>query len=80
MATLPNKSQFLIRNQLTPIERKLLDKLDKLVMESSGEDLKKIQEVDLQTQMDGRSFYDAYVDSSSLSNQAIRRESRDLKK
>jgi len=49
-------------------------------MESSGEDLKKIQEVDLQTQMDGRSFYDAYVDSSSLSNQAIRRESRDLKK
>ena len=65
---------------MTPIERKLLDKLDKLVMESSGEDLKKIQEVDLQTQMDGRSFYDAYVDSSTLSNQAIRRESRDLKK
>ena len=65
---------------MTPIERKLLDKLDKLVMESSGEDLKKIQEVDLQTQMDGRSFYDAYVDSSTLSNQDIRRESRDLKK
>ena len=65
---------------MTPSERKLLDKLDKLVMESTGEDLKKIQEVDLLTQMDGKSFYDAYVDSPSLSNQAIKQESREIKK
>jgi len=65
---------------MTPSERKLLDKLDKLVMESSGEDLKKIQEVDLLTQMDGKSFYDAYVNSSPLSNQSIKQESRELKK
>ena len=65
---------------MTPNERKLLDKLDNLVMESTGEDLKKIQEMDLQTQMDGRSFYDAYVNSSSLSNQTIKQESRELKK
>ena len=61
-------------------ERKLLDKLDKLVTESSGEELKKIQEIDLRTQMDGQSFYDAYVNSSILTNQSIKQESRDHKK
>ena len=65
---------------MTPAERKLLDKLDKLVMESSGEELKKIQEIDLLSQMDGKSFYDAYVDSTALANQSIRQESKDLKK
>ena len=65
---------------MTPSERKLLDKLDKLVLESTGEELKKIQEVDLLTQMDGKSFYDAFVDSSSLSNHAIKQESREIKK
>ena len=61
-------------------ERKLLDKLDKLVTESSGEELKKIQEIDLRTQMDGQFFYDAYVNSSTLTNQSIKQESRDYKK
>ncbi len=61
-------------------ERKLLDKLDKLVTDSSGEELKKIQEIDLRTQMDGQSFYDAYVNSSILANQSIKQESRDHKK
>ncbi len=61
-------------------ERKLLDKLDKLVTDSSGEELKKIQEIDLRTQMDGQSFYDAYVNSSILTNQSIKQESRDHKK
>ncbi len=65
---------------MTPAERKLLDKLDKLVMESSGEELKKIQEIDLLSQMDGKSFYDAYVNSTALANQSIRQESKDLKK
>ena len=65
---------------MTPAERKLLDKLDKLVMESSGEELKKIQEVDLLTQMDSKSFYDAFMNSSPLSNQTIKQESGDLKK
>ena len=65
---------------MNPAERKLLDKLDKLVTESSGEELKKIQEIDLRTQMDGQSFYDAYVNSSILTNQSIKQESRDHKK
>ena len=61
-------------------ERKLLDKLDKLVTESSDEELKKIQEIDLLTQMDGRSFYDAYANSSVLASQSIKQKSRDHKK
>ncbi len=61
-------------------ERKLLDKLDKLVTESSYEELKKIQEIDLLTQMDGRSLYDAYANSSVLASQSIKQESRDHKK
>jgi len=61
-------------------ERKLLDKLDKLVLESTGEELKKIQEMDLQTQMGGRSFYDEYLNSPSLTNQSIKQESRESKK
>jgi hypothetical protein len=65
---------------MTPSDRKLLDKLDKLVMESSGEELKKIQEIDLLTQMDGGSFYEAYVNSPSLSNQTIKQEFRESKK
>ena len=32
------------------------------------EELKKIQEIDHQTQMEGLSFYDVYLDSSSLIN------------
>jgi len=65
---------------MNPAERELLDKLDKLVTDSSGEELKKIQEIDLRTQMDGQSFYDAYVNSSTLTNQSIKQESRDYKK
>jgi len=65
---------------MTPAERKLLDKLDKLVMDSSGEELKKIQELDLLTQMNGQSFYDEYVNSTTLANQSIKQESRESKK
>ena len=60
-------------------ERKLLDKLDKLVMNASGDELKKIQELDLETQLDGTSFYDAYLDSTALVNQTIKKESNDSK-
>lgn len=60
-------------------ERELLDKLDKLVMGASGDELKKIQELDLETQLDGTSFYDAYLDSRALVNQTIKKESSDSK-
>ncbi len=61
-------------------ERKLLDKLDKLVMDVSGKEFKKIQEIDLLTQMDGLSLCDTNLNPSPLANQSIKQESRDYKK
>ena len=57
-------------------EREHLKKLDDLVLNASPEELSKIQEVDHQTQMEGLSFYDVYLDSSSLVNQSIKKPSR----
>ena len=65
---------------MNPKERELLDKLDKLVLESSGDDLKKIQELDLDTQLNGQSFYDEFLNSRALVNQTIKQESTESKK
>ncbi len=64
---------------MNPNERKLLDKLDEIVMDASQEELKKIQELDLDTQLKGTSFYDVYLDSTALVNQSIRKESGNSK-
>ncbi len=61
---------------MTPDERKNLQKLDDLVLNASAEELKKIQEVDSQNQMEGLSLYDVYLDSSSLINQSVKNPSR----
>jgi len=61
---------------LSPEERKHLQKLDDLVENASPEELQKIQEIDNQTQMEGLSFYDVYLDSSSLINQSIKKPFR----
>ncbi|HSA76521.1 MAG TPA: hypothetical protein VLE02_03160 [Nitrosarchaeum sp.] len=62
---------------MNPSERELLEKLDNLVLTASGDELLKIQEIDIQTQLDGVSFYDAFVNSTSLANQSINQESRE---
>jgi hypothetical protein len=64
---------------LTPSERQLLEKLDNLVLTASEDELRKIQEIDIQTQMNGMSFYDAFVNSQSLANQSIQQESKEFK-
>ncbi|MCH9658900.1 hypothetical protein K0U27_09500 [archaeon] len=56
---------------MTPKEREHLKKLDELILNASSGELKKIQEIDHMTQMDGLSFYDIYLDSSSLVSQSI---------
>ncbi len=61
---------------MSPAERRELQKIDDLVLDASPEDLKKIQEIDHQTQMEGLSFYDVYLDSSSLINQSIKKSFR----
>jgi hypothetical protein len=69
---------MIIFNQklMSPAERRHLQKLDDLVLDASPEDLKKIQEIDHQTQMEGLSFYDVYLDSSSLINPSIKKSLR----
>ena len=62
---------------MNPSERELLEKLDNLVLAASADELRKIQEIDIQTQLDGKSFYDAFVNSTSLANQSIKQESRE---
>ncbi|HEY4680309.1 MAG TPA: hypothetical protein VIH04_03475 [Nitrosarchaeum sp.] len=64
---------------MTPAERQLLEKLDNLVLTASGDELRKIQEIDIQTQMNGLSFYDVFVNSTSLVNQSIKQESQESK-
>jgi len=62
---------------MTPVERKCLQKLDDLILNASMEELHKIQEIDYQTQMDGLSLYDVYIDSSSLINNSIKKSFRE---
>jgi hypothetical protein len=62
---------------MTPVERKHLQKLDDLILNASMEELHKIQEIDYQTQMDGLSLYDVYIDSSSLINNPIKKSFRE---
>ena len=64
---------------MTPAERQLLEKLDNLVLTASGDELRKIQEIDIQTQMNGLSFYDTFVNSTSLTNQSPKQESKKSK-
>ena len=61
-------------------ERALLDKLDNLVLNASKEDLQKIQELDSENQLSDGSFYDAFLNSQTLINQTIRKESKDYTK
>lgn len=58
-------------------ERERLKKLDELVLDASPEEFKKIQEIDHQTQMDGLSFYDVYLDSSALINKSIKKPKKE---
>ncbi len=62
---------------MTPIERKHLQKLDDLILHASMEELQKIQEIDYQTQMEGLSLYDVYLDSNALINHSIKKSSRE---
>jgi hypothetical protein len=66
---------MIIFNQksMTPKEREHLKKLDDLVLNASSEELKKIQEIDHMTQMDGLSLYEICLDSSSLISQSIKK-------
>ena len=69
---------MIIFNQksMNPMERKRLEKLDELILNASTYELEKIQEIDYQTQLEGLSFYDVYLDSSSLIHQSMKKPFR----
>ena len=52
-------------------EREKLQALDDFILNSSPEELSKIQEIDSQTQLDGSSLYDIYFDSTALIEQPM---------
>ncbi|MBM2819026.1 MAG: hypothetical protein HW410_708 [Nitrosarchaeum sp.] len=64
---------------MNPVERQFLDKLDHIVLTATPEELRKIQEIDRQTQLNGMSFYDGFVNSQYLANHSMKQESRDSK-
>jgi hypothetical protein len=47
-------------------ERKLMAELDDAVLGASDEDLKKLQELDIASQLKGVPFYDVYVNSKGM--------------
>jgi len=53
-------------------ERDLIKKIDDLILSSTDIELKKIQEIDKKTQLDGISFYDSYVNLSGFTKQKIK--------
>ena len=65
---------------MSPKERQILQKIDDIVMNASSEELKKIQEADIRTQLDGVTFYDVYVSSENLTQQIIEQKTSNFKK
>ena len=68
---------FFNQKLMSPTERKRLEKLDELVLNASIDELEKIQAIDHQTQMEGLSFYEVYLDSSSLVHQSVKKPFRE---
>jgi hypothetical protein len=48
---------------MSPEERRYFKQLDEMILNCSEEDLQKIQELDLQTQLSGTSFYEVFSNS-----------------
>lgn len=49
---------------MSDVERDFIKSLDKKILNASQEDLKKLQELDVKTQLQELTFYDAYVKSN----------------
>ena len=61
---------------MNPAERELMKSLDDIVLNASKKELKKIQEIDLKTQLEGSSFYDAYINSVELPHPKLKQNSK----
>ena len=45
---------------MSTVEREYIKSIDEAILSASGETLKKLQELDLKTQLHANTFYDAY--------------------
>ena len=50
---------------MSQVERKYMKSVDDVILNASPDVLKKIQELDIQTQLNGNSFYDELASSDS---------------
>jgi hypothetical protein len=46
---------------MSEVEREYIKSVDDVVLKASGKNLKKLQQLDLETQLKSNTFYDAYV-------------------
>ena len=46
---------------MSQVEREYIKSVDDVILKASGKSLKKLQELDLKTQLHTNSFYDAYA-------------------
>jgi len=45
---------------MSTVEREYIKSVDEAILNASGKTLKKLQELDMKTQLHGNTFYDAY--------------------
>ena len=45
---------------MSNVEREYIKSVDEVILRASGKTLKKLQELDIKTQLDASTFYDAY--------------------
>ena len=45
---------------MSSVEREYIKSVDEIILKASGENLKKLQELDMKTQLHTNTFYDAY--------------------
>lgn len=50
---------------MSGIERKYQKSIDELILNATPEELQKIQELDINSQLSGNSFYDSYANQNS---------------
>ncbi len=50
---------------MSGIERRYQKQVDEMILNATPEELKKIQEIDMNSQLSGNSFYDSYSNHSN---------------
>ena len=61
-------------------EREYMKEIDSKILNASEKTLKRLQEIDLKTQLDGMTFYDAYSNSKSTNSEKSTSEIPSLRK